>query len=778
MLKKPRFKNCYRAETVDGEGVFIIGERGSFLLSEDPLYQISIPLIDGNLTTEEIIDRTVSNLLLAEGTSTGEAEETNFNVQLAIEIGAKIQYALIEMKQAGYLVESEETQAELGTQLTAFCESLNIDQKQASRRLQTTKLAVKTFGNVAASELTATLESLGVQIADEADADLVLALTDSYLREGLDAFNQEALAKSRPWILVKPVGTVIWFGPVFQPGKTACWQCLAQRLRDNRPLEAFIEGRRDNSSPLIPPLTDLAISQETALRMTALETLKLILLGENKRLEGVIAIYDSLSLAIQNHPLVKRPQCPRCGYLKPQKRPLPVILGSRQKRFTKDGGHRYVTPEETLKRYQHHISPISGAVRALEKLPWDCNDLVFIYKAKHHCAAAFDDIDNLKKNIGGRSAGKGRTDAQARASGLCEAIERYSGVFQGDELRIKNSYRGLGDRAIHPNACTNFSRAQYDNRAFWNAGRGDLFQKVPELFDEGREIEWTPVWSLTEQDFKYLPTAYCYFGYPLPPNPDCWANTNGCAAGNTLEEAILHGFLELVERDSVALWWYNRLQKPGVDLDSFEEPYFRAITEYYQSIGREIWVLDLTGDLEIPTFAAISRRGDRSVEDIIFGFGTHFDPKLAIQRALTEVSQVLPAVLNANPDGSTRYAISAEPQMLHWWQTATRENQPYLVPNPEVSSKCYSDYKVVWHEDFLEDVKYCQNLVGEKGMEMLVLDQTRPDIGLNVVKVIVPGLRHFWKRLGPGRLYDVPVDMGWLDKPLMEEDMNPIPLWM
>ncbi|MDY6805960.1 MAG: TOMM precursor leader peptide-binding protein [Cyanobacteriota bacterium] len=768
MLKKPRFKKCYRAETVDGEGVFIVGERSSFLLSEDPLYQRSLPLIDGNLTTEEIIERAVS--------SSPEAEETSFNLQLTMEIGAKIQYALIELEKSGYLVEGQESQEKLGTQLTAFCETLNINPKLATQRLQTTKVAVKTFGDVAANEFIATLESLQVQIADEAD--ITVVLTDSYLREGLDAFNQQALEKSRPWMLVKPVGTVIWLGPIFHPGKTACWECLAQRWRNNRPGEAFIEGRGDKSSPLTPPLVNLAISQQTALGMAAMEVLIRILQGENKRLEGIIATYDILSLAIQSHPIAKRPQCPHCGYLKPQKRPLPVILGSRKKRFTRDGGHRYVAPEETLKRYQHHIGPISGVVRSLEKLPYDCNGLVHIYTAKHHCASTFDDLDNLKKNMGGRSSGKGRTDAQARASGFGEAVERYSGIFQGDEIRIKNSYRGLGDRAIHPNACMNFSQGQYDKRAIWNARRADIFQKVPEPFDEVTEREWTPVWSLTEQDFKYLPAAYCYFGYPQPPNPDCWANTNGCAAGNTLEEAILQGFLELVERDSVALWWYNRLQKPKVDLESFDEPYFPAITDYYQSIGREIWVLDLTGDLKIPTFAAISRRGDRPVEDIIFGFGTHFDPKLAIQRALTEVSQVLPAVLSANPDGTTRYAISAEPQMLHWWKTATRENQPYLVPDREVSPKCYSDYKVVWHEDFLEDIQYCQNLVGEKDMEMLVLDQTRPDIGLNVVKVIVPGLRHFWKRSGPGRLYDVPVEMGWVDKPLTEEEMNHYPLWM
>ena len=62
-------------------------------------------------------------------------------------------------------------------------------------------------------------------------------------------------------------------------------------------------------------------------------------------------------------------------------------------------------------------------------------------------------------------------------------------------------------------------------------------------------------------------------------------------------------------------------------------------------------------------------------------------------------------------------------------------------------------------------------------MEMLVLDQTRADIGVSVAKVIVPGLRHFWARFAPGRLYDVPVQMGWLTRPLKEEELNPIPIF-
>ena len=63
-------------------------------------------------------------------------------------------------------------------------------------------------------------------------------------------------------------------------------------------------------------------------------------------------------------------------------------------------------------------------------------------------------------------------------------------------------------------------------------------------------------------------------------------------------------------------------------------------------------------------------------------------------------------------------------------------------------------------------------------MEVLVLDQTRPDVGLSVVKVIVPAMRIFWKRLGPGRLYEVPVQQGWRAAPTPEAEMNPFPLFL
>lgn len=756
-----KFRNSFHVASVEPESVFLLSERESFLLNER-LYQLLTPLIDGYRTDDEIVEAVLLQLL---------PEKASVEVESAARI--KVYYALMQMEQMGCIMESSNC---LPSNLEIFCKHLDVQPKEAYRRLESTKVALKSFGSVSTSEFKTTLESLQIQVSEDAEIEVVL--TDDYLTEGLETYNQKALERSHPWMLVKPVGTIVWIGPIFYPGRTGCWQCLAQRLRGNRPLEEFIQRQNGISTSLMRPLASLPSTLQTALGMAATEVLKWIVKGENKRLEGVLMTHDTISLETQNHILVKRPQCQSCGQVAFKNgKPQPVFLGRQKKTFTADGGHRSRLPEETLQKYQHHISPITGVVRDLEKISRGLNSLTHTYVAKHHFATMFDDLNALRQNIRGRSGGKGKTDQQARASALCEAIERYSGTFHGDEIQHKGSYHLMGDKAIHPNTCMNFSEAQYKNRQTWNAICPSVMQRVPEPFDEDREIDWTAVWSLTHQDFKYLPTAYCYSGYPQPPKPDCWANSNGCAAGNTLEEAILQGFMELVERDSVALWWYNRIKRPRVDLDSFDEPYFQALKDYYQTIHRDLWVLDITSDLNIPAFAAITRRKEREVEDIIFGYGAHFDPKIAILRSLTEANQILPTVLSANADGSTQY-LSNEPLAIDWWKTATIQDQPYLLPDDSLAPKVCADYPQIWSHDLFEDVMTCKQIAQKNGMEMLVLDQTRPDIGLKVVKVIVPGMRHFWKRLGPGRLYEVPIQLGWLKEPLKENQLNPFPMWM
>ena len=141
------------------------------------------------------------------------------------------------------------------------------------------------------------------------------------------------------------------------------------------------------------------------------------------------------------------------------------------------------------------------------------------------------------------------------------------------------------------------------------------------------------------QRFRYLPTSLLYFFYRGPGHHP--SDTNGCAAGNTLEEAIVQGFLELVERDAYAIWWYNRLQRPAVDLSQFNDYYVRDLQAQLADNGRRLWLLDVTSDLGIPTFVAMTHWMNGGRENIEFGSGAHFDPRIASLRALTELNQFL-----------------------------------------------------------------------------------------------------------------------------------------
>ncbi len=122
---------------------------------------------------------------------------------------------------------------------------------------------------------------------------------------------------------------------------------------------------------------------------------------------------------------------------------LLVVLEHSKKSFITDGGHPYCSPQQTIRQYQQHISPIMGVVRELSKILGNGLTHTYTYVAKHHFQSIFDDLNSLRQNIRGRSAGKGRTDIQGRTSGLCEAIERYSGVFQGDEIRCQKVTKAL-----------------------------------------------------------------------------------------------------------------------------------------------------------------------------------------------------------------------------------------------------------------------------------------------------------------------------------------------
>jgi thiazole/oxazole-forming peptide maturase SagD family component len=274
-----------------------------------------------------------------------------------------------------------------------------------------------------------------------------------------------------------------------------------------------------------------------------------------------------------------------------------------------------------------------------------------------------------------------------------------------------------------------------------------------------------------------VPAAFVFHGFQGAGARYCAGDSNGLAGGNCLEEAILQGFLELVERDAIALWWYNRARRPGVDLSGWDDPWVDDVLSLYERLGRDVWALDLTTDLGVPTYAALSALRRDTEQDIIFGFGAHLDARIALIRALTELNQMLPTVLQTR-EVRRRRLLPEFTDAVRWWDEATVEGEPYLLPSSGVPLRTLSSKRTAEAGDLRDDVLSCVERARAVGCEVLVHDLTRPDVGFPVAKVIVPGLRHFWRRLGPGRLYDVPVRMGWVAGRLDEEELNPVSMFV
>jgi oxazoline/thiazoline synthase len=639
--------------------------------------------------------------------------------------------------------------------IAGYFASLGLRPEVAEQNLRDCPVRVESIDVKGARELSAALSKLGIQIAKRSPK-LVITLVNDYLDRRLAEMNRERVAEKTPWLLVQPSGVFPLVGPVLKPGEGACWTCLFDRMIRNREIKGFLD-RGPAHAVAVSPLVNDTVGQ-TAIHFAAVEIAKAIASGFRTDLLDHIASLDLTGAVIAKHYVAKRPQCATCGSKKlqnPRRAAAPIEIAEGQKLVMTSGGYRTVTSRTTVARFRKHVSPLTGVVSRLERieadLPMNTNFL-----AQHNFSAPAWNVDQLRSGLSGGSFGKGSTAEQGEASALMEAIERYSGIFQGDEIRMECRFTDFspGD-ALPPNDVQLFSEAQFQNR---HTPQPDGSHPVPEPLDPSTKTEWSPVWSLRDKRFKYLPTGLLYFFYG-----GFHTDSNGCAAGNTREEAIVQGFLELVERDAYAVWWYNRLQRAEVDLKQFDDSYVRDLQAQFAEIGRRLWVLDITSDLGIPTYVAIMHWTQHGHENIEFGSGAHFDRRIALLRSLTELTQFMSIGMMGGASGEKPTLDGVTPLRL--------EDYPFLIPSDSPIVPPAPSLRV--HDNTRDQVNACVEIATHAGCDFLVLDQTRPDVEVPVVRVLVPGLRHFYRRFAPGRLYDVPVKLGLLNRPRLESELTP-----
>ena len=754
----PKFRPDFHVSTISGQGIFLLTETTPTVLN-GAIYEAICPLIDGTRSSREIVAELSSAMSPAE-----------------------IYFGLSRLEQRGFI---EEADPEIPSGIAAFWRGLGQDPAKALSVLADNPVQLITVGETAVEKMGEALEDAGLRISE--DADFVLVVTDDYRHPELDDIDAKMFANEKRWGLVKPTGIYPWAGPFLDPRSGGCLRCLVDRINMNYMADTFVL-ERSGETPVTSKASNVA-AMGILSNLAAVELAKWLVTDETQLHNELVSLHIT-SMQLDRHKLTPRPQCHRCGETDYRERrtkfrePARIEFQSRPHLHVSDGGHRTATAEETIANYEHLVSPITGVVSRLVSVADPDHPVVHAYSASHNWATHPDSLSFMRHSLRSASGGKGTSDIQAKVGAMAEAFERYSGVFRADEIRKRATVAEMeseGLEIVEPDRVLLFSDSQYEERAEINA-LGNSFQIVPEPFDPKQPADWSPMWAPTSDRFVWLPTGLLYYSYSklaphdTPNRMAYYADSNGCAAGNSREEAALQALLELVERDAVATWWYNQVQRPKVELKDLDIPYLDELRGWLDSEGRDLWVLDITNDIGIPTFAAVSllrQPKENNSENIVVGFGAHLDPQVGIMRSITEVNQFFASLFEL---GEGDLAKAFDPGAVDWWENASTREKKYLIPMDEPARRL-SEIPDLSSGDLLVELQTAIRMIEDRDLEVLLLDQTRPDVEFPVMKAIVPGMRHFWSRLGEGRLFDVPVELGWLSEPVAEEDLNQTPIF-
>lgn len=324
--------------------------------------------------------------------------------------------------------------------------------------------------------------------------------------------------------------------------------------------------------------------------------------------------------------------------------------------------------------------------------------------------------------------GKGLTEGQAVASACLEFLERHCAGTRPEDVILEAPYERVAGDAIDPRL---FILAQ------------------AAAFDAAREIDWVWGYSLTRCRHALVPAnlVFCPYETSRSDRDIAWTDSNGLASGNNLEEAVLHGLLEVIERDAVMIGEYNRLPPAGITPAGLPAECGPTL-ELLEKDGFLVDFLSVPTDLPFPLVAAFLRRDDDPADRSV-AFGCHLEPALAVSRALTEAIQVLPP--SVNHDG---------------W---LRSGSPERYAASPASALAFNSLTTLASPDIKANIERCVAVLKKAGSEVIVVDLSLPDVPFPAVRVLATGLQpllHEEDRRLSRRFFDVPVKLGFRDRPL------------
>jgi YcaO-like protein with predicted kinase domain len=259
-------------------------------------------------------------------------------------------------------------------------------------------------------------------------------------------------------------------------------------------------------------------------------------------------------------------------------------------------------------------------------------------------------------------------------------------------------------------------------------------------------IEGTDVFT-AERVWVPYESVHLDFRVPGPQGTGCFlATSTGLAAGNHLLEAVSHALCEVVERDAVALWGErgeaDRASRQ-VDLDTVTDPGCRRLLDAFAFAGVGVVVWDLTTDLGLPVLSTtiVDRSPGMQRLPAAMGYGCHPDRAVALSRALTEAAQSRLTLIAGSRDdllpGYYRQGRDAKAIATH---VARLNGFPVRAFKEVVQLSGSSIDEDVTHE--LD----CLRAAGVR--QAILVDLTRPEVCIPVVRMVVPGLEGCVDKVG------------------------------
>ncbi|MGW3563369.1 TOMM precursor leader peptide-binding protein [Streptomyces sp. NPDC000941] len=547
-----------------------------------------------------------------------------------------------------------------------------------------------------------------------------------------DRHRRRALASGVTWLPVWTEGARALIGPLVRPGAPGCHRCLRMRrahAREDWPVVRAVRERY-TAEPEPPEPERSPLLTTVAAEVTAqLVATRLMAAGISSRELTVIGLR---ALDVSSHTFLPDPCCPECGGLSddgPQA--APRTLRPRPKPRP---GHRLRRPDATRLRTAL-ADPETGLLRAVSAV-----------SAGVPLARA-----PLTLPGGGEfEAGLGTGDdwGAAQAGALLEGVERYASVRpRARRAAVRAAYAEVREDAVDPRTLGLHPDGHYDLPGF-------PFRR----FDEAAVTDWVWGWSYGRARPVLLPQSYVYFLSATQRDPAfVFEVSNGCALGSCLEEAQLHGLLEVAERDAFFTTWYRRTPLDAIDPAGARDRAVPLLVEHLtQLTGHRVHLLDATQEQHIPCVVALAVDEDERPDTprAAVAAGAHPDPEQAAVRALMELVPhltLLTSRYRAERERARRLAL--DPSLIahpadHALAAAAPEafaRLAFLLDGkpPRTFTEVHRGRHLPrHHQDLTDDLRDLISRYLDTGLDVIAVDQTPAEVAaldLAAAKVVVPG---------------------------------------